>query len=155
MIEDFPKMITGKAATPTAKHQLEIRGNGTLLSQRDTDAFHHHHSITELLSIGGRACRDLHAGISFLTMRVKGPGNDDWSKLKRLFKYTNGTRRLKSRLKINSLHNTIHPLWYMNGLQCIHWDNKGHGGVLPTLGERGHVDLDKSSQDKHKEFDGD
>jgi hypothetical protein len=41
--------------------------------------------------------------VSFLTMRVQEPDDDDWGKLKRILKYLNGTGYLKLTLSTDQL----------------------------------------------------
>ena len=67
----------------------------------------------------------------FLTTRVKKP-EDDWGKLKRLLTYLKCTRHLKLTLAIESL-GVIK--WFMDGSHNMHWDCKGNGGTLMTLGK--------------------
>ncbi len=70
--------------------------------------------------------------MAFLTTRVKNPDEDDWGKLKRVLKYLNGTRYLKLRLTVKSLGMLK---WYVDGSHNVHWDCKGHGGTMLTLGK--------------------
>ena len=72
--------------------------------------------------------------ISFLTTRVKAPDADDWGKLKRAMKYLNGTRRMKLRLRINSMEDVLNLLWFIDASHCVHWDSKGHGGATLMMG---------------------
>jgi len=83
LLEDFPEEITGKAATPAAKHLFDVREDGEKLDRKDADAFHH--STAQMLFISSRARRDLQPTVAFLTTRVKGPDKDDWGKLKRAY----------------------------------------------------------------------
>ena len=133
LLDDFPEEITGKAATPAAKHLFDVRENGEKLDRKDADAFHH--STAQMLFISSRARRDLQPTVAFLTTRVKGPDKDDWGKLKRALKHVNGTRRLKLRIKINSLQDILNLLWFIDGSHCVHWDSRGHGGATLMMGE--------------------
>ena len=56
-----------------------------------------------MLFLSSRARRDIQTAVSFLTMRVKKPDEDDWGKLKRALKFLNGTTRLKLTLTIKSM----------------------------------------------------
>jgi hypothetical protein len=69
--------------------------------------------------------------VAFLTTRVKSPGEDDWGKLKRVLKYLNGTKYLKLRLTVDNL--TVLK-WHVDGSHNVHWDCKGHGGAMFSLG---------------------
>ncbi len=72
--------------------------------------------------------------MAFLITRVKNPDKDDWGKLKRVLKYLNGTRYLKLKLSMDSL---TMLKWCVDGSHNVHWDCKGHGGAMFTLGKGG------------------
>lgn len=132
-IEDFPEEITGKSATPAGDHLFKVREEGAVPLDKDmADAFHH--STAQLLFISNRVRRDIQTPISFLAKRVKAPDNDNWGKLRRLLKYLNGTRRLKLRLKINSIDDITNLTWYVDAAHAVHWDSKGHAGAMLMLG---------------------
>jgi len=78
-----------------------------------------------------RARRDIQTAVAFLTTRVKHPDEDDWGKLKRVLKYLNGTKYLKLRLTMNNLGVLK---WYVDGSHNVHWDCRGHGGAVFTMG---------------------
>ena len=63
---------------------------------------------------------------------MKNPDEDNWGKLKRVLKYLNGTRYLKLKLSVDSL---TMLKWYVDGSHNVHWDCKGHGGAMFTLGK--------------------
>ena len=100
IIDEFPELITGKAATSAADHMFSIRDDDEekYLPEEKDIAFNH--ITAQLLFLSSRARRDIHTAVSFLTTRVKKPDKDDWGKLKRALKYLNGTRRLKLTLTI-------------------------------------------------------
>jgi hypothetical protein len=79
-----------------------------------------------------RARQDIQTAVAFLTTRVKNPDEDDWGKLKRVLKYLNGMRYLKLKLSMDSL---TMLKWYVDGSHNEHWDCKGHGGAMFTLGK--------------------
>jgi hypothetical protein len=70
--------------------------------------------------------------VVFLTTGVKNPDKDDWGKLKQVLKYLNGTRDIKLTISVNDLG--ILKL-YVDGSHNVHWDCKGNGGAMFTLGE--------------------
>ena len=70
--------------------------------------------------------------VAFLTTRVKIPDEDNWGKLKRVLKYLNGTKYLKLRLTVDNL---VVLKWYVDGSHNVHWDCKGHGGAVFSLGQ--------------------
>jgi len=74
----------------------------------------------------------MQTAVSFATMRVKRPDEDDWGKLKRILKYLNGTRQLTLKLSMDTLGMIK---WFVDGSHNTHWDCKGHGGAMLTFGE--------------------
>ena len=102
IIDKFPELITGKAATPESDHLFSVRDadEAKYLPEEKSVAFHH--TTAQLLFLSSLARRDIHTAVYFLTTRVKKPDEDDWGQLKRALKYLNGTRRLKLTLKIES-----------------------------------------------------
>jgi hypothetical protein len=99
------------------------------LSKEQALAFHH--TVAHLLFMAPRARKDIQTAVAFLTTRVKNPDEDNWGKLKRVLKYLNGTKYLKLRLTVESLGMLK---WYVDGLHNLHWDCKGHGGAVFTMG---------------------
>jgi hypothetical protein len=53
-----------------------------------------HRTTAQLLFLSRWARWDIQTAVAFLTTRVKGPGEDDWGKLKRALRYLNGTVEL-------------------------------------------------------------
>jgi hypothetical protein len=75
--------------------------------------------------------RDIQTAVSFLTMHVQEPGEDDWGKLKCILKYLNGTQYLKPTLSVDQLKFTVH--WYVDRSHQIHQDCIGQTGSLVTF----------------------
>jgi hypothetical protein len=132
VITQFLEVIAGKAPTPAANHLFKIRDADETrpLEEERTLAFHH--TVAQLLFMATRAQRDIQTAVAFLTTRVKNPDEDDWGKLKWVLKYLNGTRYLKLTLSMGNLGVLK---WYVDGSHNIHWDCKGHGGALFTMGK--------------------
>jgi hypothetical protein len=63
---------------------------------------------------------------------VKEPDKDNWGKLKRILKYLNGTKYLRLTLSIDNLGVLK---WYVDGSHNVHWDCRGHGGAMFTMGK--------------------
>ncbi len=63
---------------------------------------------------------------------MKFPDEDDWGKLKQVLKYLNGTKYLRLNLSVDDLGLLK---WYMDASQNVHWDCRGHGGAMFTLGK--------------------
>ncbi len=131
VIASFPEMITGKVATPGLDHLFTIRDKkeARLLDKKRGTAFHH--TIAQLLFMATQARRDIQTAVAFLTTRAKAPDEDDWGKLKRVLKYVNGMKHSKLMLSIEDLGLLK---WYVDGSHNVHWDCKGHGGAMFTMG---------------------
>ncbi len=70
--------------------------------------------------------------MAFLATRVKSPDEDNWGELKRVLKYLNGTKLLKLNLSVDNLGVLK---WFVDGSHNLHWDCKGHGGAIFTMGK--------------------
>jgi hypothetical protein len=131
VIEEFPEVIKGRAATPAHKKLFVIRDEKDARRLSEEQALAFHHTVAQLLFMATRARRDIQTAIAFLTTRVKSPDEDDWGKLKRVLKYLNGTKYLKLRLTVDNLSMLK---WYVDGSHNVHWDCRGHGGAVFSLG---------------------
>ena len=69
--------------------------------------------------------------VSFLTKRVRSPDEDDWKKLRRGLMHLKGTMHMKLCITVDSL-STIR--WYVDASYGVHYDCKGHTGMMMTLG---------------------
>jgi hypothetical protein len=78
VIDGFPDVIEGTAATPAADHLFQTREDGKKLPEEQAAAFHW--TTAQLLFLSGRARRDIQTAVAFLTTRVKQPDEDDWGK---------------------------------------------------------------------------
>ena len=117
IIDEFPELITGKAATPATDHIFSIREADEATYLPEDKAISFHHTTAQLVFLNSRARRDIQTAVSFLTTRVKKPDEYDWEKLKRALKYLNGTRRLKLTLMIYSM-GVIK--WFVDGSHNTH-----------------------------------
>ena len=131
VINDFPELIKGRAATPAHDKLFVIRDENEARKLNEEQALAFHHTVAQLLFMATRARRDIQTAVAFLTTRVKSPDEDDWGKLKRVLKYLNGTKYLKLKLTNDNLGVLK---WYADGSHNTHWDCKGHGGAVFTLG---------------------
>ena len=103
IIDEFPELIMGKAATPAADHLFSVRDADEAKYMPEKKATAFHYTTDQLLLLSSQARRDIQTAVSFLTTRVKKPDEDEWGKLKRALKYLNGTIRLKLTLTIESM----------------------------------------------------
>jgi hypothetical protein len=74
---------------------------------------------------------DTCTAITFLTMRVREPYKDDWSKLTHLVKYIRGTRDLP--LVLSARRSGILK-WWVDGSFAVHPNMRGHTGGGLSLG---------------------
>ncbi len=128
VICEFLEMITGKLATPAAEHLFTIREDKDARPLNEEQlAFHH--TVAQLLFMATRVRQDIQTAVAFLTTRVKNP-----DELKRMLKYLNGTKYLKLRLSVDVLGLLK---WFVDASHNTHWDCRGHGGAMFTMGRGG------------------
>jgi hypothetical protein len=132
VINEFPKIIKGRAATPAHEKLFVIRDENEARPLKEDQALAFHHTVAQLLFMATRARRDIQTAVAFLTTRVKSPDEDDWGKLKRVLKYLNGTKYLKLKLSVDNLGMLK---WYVDGSHNVHWDCKGHRGAVFKMGK--------------------
>ena len=131
VIGEFPEMIKGRASTPAHDKLFIIRDDDEAKKLSEEQALAFHHTVAQLLFMATRARRDIQTAVAFLTTRVKSPDEDDWGKLKRVLKYLNGTKYLKLKLTMDNIGVLK---WYVDGSHNVHWDCKGHGGAVFSMG---------------------
>jgi hypothetical protein len=132
IIDEFPEVIDGTAATPASDHLFKVRDNESAKTLPEEQASAFHCTVAQLLFLSGRARRDIQTAVAFLTTRVKSPDEDDWGKVKRVLKYLNGTRQLGLTLSVD---NVGIVRWYMDASFAAHDDCKGHTGAMMMLGD--------------------
>ena len=102
MLEEFPKKLQENETVMTpAADNLFSKGHGKKLNQERADIFHR--IVAKGLFISKRARPDIQPMIAGLCTRVKEPDGSNWSKLVRLMKYLNGTRKRKLTLSADNL----------------------------------------------------
>ena len=113
----FPEKNTSAAATPASDHLFEVRDESEqkLLAEERARAFHH--LVAQLLFLSGGAHPDIKTPVTFLTTRVKAPGEDDWGMLRLCLKYLWGTQHLKLCLTVDNLH-TLR--WWVDASYGVH-----------------------------------
>jgi hypothetical protein len=95
VIDNFPEVVKGRAATPAAAHLFKVRDEKEVRALKEEQVLAFHHTAVELLFMATRARQDIQTAVAFLTTRVTNPDVDDWGKLKQVLKYLNGMRYLK------------------------------------------------------------
>jgi hypothetical protein len=103
VIEGFPELIVGKAATPAGDRLFDIRDVKEARPLDEERAIAFHHTTAQSLFMAARARQDIQTAVAFLTTRVKAPDEDDWGKLKQVLHYLNGTRYLKLTISVDNL----------------------------------------------------
>jgi hypothetical protein len=82
VVEDFPEVVTGRAATPAADHLFNVRDKRETRVLEEEQALAFHHTVAQLLFMSTGARQDIQTAVAFLTMRVKRLDEDNWGKLK-------------------------------------------------------------------------
>ena len=132
VIAEFPELIKGKAATPATEQLFRVRDEKEVRPLKEERALAFHHTVVQLLFMATRTRRDIQMAVAFLTTQVKTPNKDNWGKLKRVLKYLNGTKYLRLKISVEDLGILK---WYVDRSHNTHWDCKGHGGAMLTLGK--------------------
>jgi hypothetical protein len=73
VIDNFPEVIRGRAATQAAAHLFEVRDKKEVQALKEEQALAFHHTVAQLLFMATRARQDIQTAIAFLTTRVKNP----------------------------------------------------------------------------------
>ena len=132
IIAEFPELIKGRAATPATEHLFTVRDEKEARPLEEKRALAFHHTVAHLLFMATRTRCDIQMAVAFLTTQMKTPDKDDWGMLKRVLKYLNGTKFLKLKISVEDL-GTLK--WYVDGSHNTHWDCKGHGEAMFTMGK--------------------
>jgi hypothetical protein len=91
VINDFPEVITGSAATPATDNLFDVHPDEERTLIYDKRARSCYHSVAQLPFASSISRNYIHMTTTFLTTRLKSPDEDDWGKLKRVLKYIMGT----------------------------------------------------------------
>jgi len=132
VIDGFLEQIVGRAATPAGERLFDIRDKKEARPLEEECVIAFHHTTAQLLFMATQVQQDIQTAVAFLTTRVKSPDEDNWGKLKRVLKYLNGMKYLKLSIIVENLGILK---WYVDGSHNVHWDCKGHGGVMFTMGK--------------------
>jgi hypothetical protein len=131
MVDEFSEKINklSVAPNPAADKLFSVDNEAKLLNKARQEEFH------SVVYKGLFACKrtrpDILPAIAFLCTRVKAPTEEDWTKLKRLLKYVNGTRKEVLTLSADDLHVLK---WYVDASFAVHPDFKSHTGAIMTMG---------------------
>jgi hypothetical protein len=128
LVDEFPFPITKTATTPAAANLFD-EGNGAKLDPDKAQVFHTW--VAKGLFACKRARPDTHTAVTLLCTRVKGPNEDDWSKLIRFLEYVNGSRNDVLTLEASDLRVIK---WYVDASFAVHGDFKSHTGAAMSYG---------------------
>jgi hypothetical protein len=140
-LADFEDDITRTATTPAKKCLYEIDETSEPLTPAQQENFHS--IVAKLLYVSKRARLDIQLAIAFLCTRVSCSTKSDWSKLKRVLEYLNGSLEEFLTLGADDL---CKMLTWVDASYAVHVDMKSHTGGAISFG-RGAV-MSKSSKQK-------
>jgi hypothetical protein len=129
MFEELPPDMDGRATTPAANYLFAVDPTSKPLCEEIADMFYHY--TAKLLFLSKRARPDIQTAVAFLTMRVKGPDDDDYKKLVRVVKYLRDTADLLLTLEADNLHVIK---WWIDGSFGTHDNMKSHTGGTMSMG---------------------
>ena len=130
-IDEFPKEMMKSIKTPAGNHLFKVDDAYKKLYDRDKIIFHR--LVANLLFLSKRARPDIHPKIAFLTTRVINPDEDDWKKLRRVFRYLDATINTV-KLHLNAYDLNVFHCW-MESSYSTHTDLKVNTGATISIGK--------------------
>ena len=134
MFEEWPEELKGYTPNPHQYHSFEVRADDDpkkdLLNEEMASQFHR--ATAQLLFLCLRARPDVQTPVSFSTTRVRNLDMDDWKKLRHCMRYLKSTRYMKRYLSDDNLTNLMRCV---DGSYGVHWDSKGHTGIMMSMGK--------------------
>ena len=128
-INSFGESFNGGASTPARTTLFDIKEGELELDEKRKEVFHH--IVAKLLFVSKRARPDIDLTVSFLCARVDKSTEEDWSKLRRLLHYINGTLDLK---RVISMNDMLELRTWVDASYGVHQDMRGHTGGVMSLG---------------------
>jgi hypothetical protein len=122
--------MEGMAVTPAAANLFAVRDDVKRLDDKCAETYHH--ITAKLLYLCKRARPDLQTAVSFLTMRVTQPDEDDWKELARCIRYLRNSKDLFLTLETGD---SITVKWWIDASFAVHPDMKSHTGGTVSLGK--------------------
>lgn len=132
----FESRITGTAKTPSTSELFSINqklqpvGSPTVFLSK----------VMKLMYLAKKVRPDILLPCSFLASRAKTPTIEDWNKLRRVYRYLNGTRGLPTVIAPDSSRINA----YADASYNVHVDGKGQSGRIIGVGSLGGPALLKS-----------
>ena len=124
--DDMPR----SAVTPAANYLFQVSEDAKVLSNDDSDYFHH--MVAKLLYLCKRVRPDIHTAVAFLTTRVLKPTVEDYKELGRCIGYLREYPHLPLTLKVND-EGVLE--WWVDASFAVHPDMKSHTGAVFTMGK--------------------
>ena len=125
-MSEFGESISKIAKTPGTRKLFEVSEDSTTLTDDKRDILH---SVTaKLLYVSQCGRLDLQLAIAFLCSRVSCSTEEDWSKLRRVMEYINGSLDMYRVIGVDDLSRM--KTW-VDAAYAVHRDMKSHtGGVI-------------------------
>jgi hypothetical protein len=128
MVKDFPEDLKLEKY-PWNENLFKVDANDQALPKNKAETFHTF--VAKGLFVCKRGRQDIQPAIAFLTTRVKGPTDKDWSKLKRLMGFLKSTKNDVAKLSVDD-DGIIK--WYVDAAFAVHPDYRSHTGAVMTMG---------------------
>ncbi len=140
-IEELGESVAHSATSPAKRDLYDIHEKSPPLDKAQAEVFH---SVTaKTLYVSHRGRLDVQLPIAFLCTRVSKSTEQDWTKLKRVLSYMNGTI---DDFRVIGADDLTKMVTYVDASYAVHEDMKSHTGGLVSFGT-GAV-MSKSSKQK-------
>ena len=127
--ECLGELMKGASVARAANHLFNVNPDYRKLGEEKASQFHH--LTAKLLYLSKHARPDLQTAVSFVTMRVWEPDEDDYKKLGQCIRYLHNNVDILLTLEIN---NSEILCWWVDASFAIHPDMKSHTGATISLG---------------------
>ena len=128
MVNEFPGVIK-PTNCPWTDNLFKVDTNSPQLAKDKAEEFHTF--VAKGLFVCKRARQDIQPAIAFLSTRVKGPTQNDWSKLIKMMGFLKTTQKDVLTLDADSTGTII---WYLDASFAVHHDFRSHTGAVMTMG---------------------
>ena len=127
--ECLGELMKGPSATLAANRLFNVNPDCNKLGEQKASQFHH--LTAKLLYLSRCARPDLQTTVSFLTMQVREPDEDDYKKLGRCIRYLQDNVDILPTLEMND---SGIIWWWVDASFAIHPDMKSHTGATVSMG---------------------
>jgi hypothetical protein len=132
IINEFPDDLGNGASTPAEKHLFDEGDNPILLNMEKAMVFHH--TVAKLLWAALQACPDLLTALTFITLKVKYPDENDYKKLIRSLSYLKKTIEMLLILSADGSHVIK---WWAGASFAVQNDMQSQTGATMSMGRGG------------------